>query len=95
MKEDMKNLFEKSMLFGLGIFDASKETVEGFVDEMLTRGKIQKQDAENLRTELKAKREAEREEMQQVFDLRITEALLSRLESDEEFRIKVKQLLER
>lgn len=95
MKEDMKNLFEKSMLFGLGVFDASKETVEGFVDDMLSRGKIQKQEAENLRTELKAKREEEKVEMEQVFELKVTEALLSRLEIDSEYRAKVRALLEK
>lgn len=94
MKREVKDLLEQSMLFGAGVIDASRETVESFVDDMLDRGRIQKQEADTLRQEYKAKKEEERRELEQAFEERISEVLLKKLEEDEIFRAKVKELLE-
>lgn len=94
-RDGLKSLMEQSMLFGLGLFDASRETVESFVDDMLDRGRIQKDEAEALRSEYKARREEEQEELEAAFSDRITEVFLDKLENDEAFRLKVKTLLDK
>jgi polyhydroxyalkanoate synthesis regulator phasin len=40
----MKELLEKAWLFGLGIFDFTKEKVEELVQEMVRRGELTKQE---------------------------------------------------
>lgn len=95
MKKELKDILEQSMLFGMGVFDASKETVESFVDDMLDRGRIQKDEADTLREEYRAKKEAEKVEMENAFKERIAEIVLNKIEEDEEYRNKIKELLEK
>lgn len=95
MKKELKDILEQSMLFGMGVFDASKETVESFVDDMLDRGRIQKDEADTLREEYRAKKEAEKVEMKNAFKERIAEIVLNKIEEDEEYRNKIKELLEK
>lgn len=95
MKKELKDILEQSMLFGMGVFDASKETVEAFVDDMLDRGRIQKDEADTLREEYRAKKEAEKVEMENAFKERIAEIVLNKIEEDEEYRNKIKELLEK
>lgn len=95
MKKELKDILEQSMLFGMGVFDASKETVESFVDDMLDRGRIQKDEADTLREEYRAKKKAEKVEMENAFKERIAEIVLNKIEEDEEYRNKIKELLEK
>lgn len=39
-----KDIFEKSILFGLGLFDLTKEKAEKIVDEMIKRGEMSHSD---------------------------------------------------
>jgi polyhydroxyalkanoate synthesis regulator phasin len=39
-----KDFFEKSLLFGLGLFDLTKEKAEKIVDEMIKRGEMSQSD---------------------------------------------------
>ncbi len=95
MKKELKDILEQSMLFGMGVFDASKETVESFVDDMLDRGRIQKDEADTLREEYRAKKEAEKVEMENAFKERIAEIVLNKIEEDEEYSNKIKESLEK
>ncbi len=40
----MKDLLQKAWLFGLGVFDFTREKVESLVDEMVRRGEITQQE---------------------------------------------------
>lgn len=95
MKRELRDLMEQSMMFGAGVVDASRETVESFVDDMVIRGRIQKQEAESLREEYRAKKEEEKMELELAFEDKICEVVLKKLEEDEEFRSKVKELLDK
>ncbi len=41
----MKDLLQKVWFFGLGVIDATKEKVEGLVDEMIKRGEVTQQES--------------------------------------------------
>jgi len=41
----MKDLWEKARLFGLGVFDFTREKVESLVAEMVRRGEISQQES--------------------------------------------------
>ena len=47
-----KDFFEKSLLFGLGLFDLTKEKAEKIVDEMIKRGEMSQSDKANAVKEL-------------------------------------------
>jgi len=55
----MEDLFKKSISFGIGLFDYTKEKVEKLVDEMVKRGELGKQESTQAVEELwqKAKEE--------------------------------------
>jgi len=40
----MKDLLHKAWLFGLGVFDSTKDKVEGLVQDMIQRGEITQQE---------------------------------------------------
>ena len=40
----MEDLFKKTISFGIGLFDYTKEKVETLVEEMVKRGEVSKQD---------------------------------------------------
>lgn len=44
----MKELFEKTVLFGMGLFSYSKEKIEQVVDEMVQRGELQREEAKEV-----------------------------------------------
>jgi polyhydroxyalkanoate synthesis repressor PhaR len=46
------DIFKKSLLFGLGVFDLTKEKAEKIVDEMIKRGEMNQSDKANAVNEL-------------------------------------------
>ncbi len=48
----MEDLFKKTISFGIGLFDYTKEKVENLVDEMVKRGEVNKQDTTKTVEEL-------------------------------------------
>ena len=55
----MEDLFKKTISFGLGLFDYTKEKVETLVEEMVKRGELNKQDSSQAVEELWRKAEKE------------------------------------
>lgn len=51
----MKDLLHKAWLFGVGVFDFTKEKVEGMVQEMVQRGEITQQESPEAVKQLLAK----------------------------------------
>ena len=51
----MKELLHKAWLFGVGMFDFTKEKVEGVVQEMVQRGEISQSDSPEAVKQLLAK----------------------------------------
>ncbi len=51
----MKDLLHKAWLFGMGLFDFTKEKVEGVVQEMVQRGEITQAESPEAVKELLAK----------------------------------------
>jgi polyhydroxyalkanoate synthesis regulator phasin len=51
----MKDLLHKAWLFGAGVFDFTKEKVEGLVQEMVQRGEITQQESSEAVKQLLAK----------------------------------------
>ncbi len=48
----MEDLFKKTISFGIGLFDYTKEKVETLVEEMVKRGELNKQDSSQAVEEL-------------------------------------------
>ncbi len=48
----MEDLFKKTVSFGIGLFDYTKEKVEKLVEEMVKRGEVSKQDTTKTVEEL-------------------------------------------
>jgi polyhydroxyalkanoate synthesis regulator phasin len=55
----MEDLFKKTISFGIGLFDYTKEKVENLVDEMVKRGELSKQESSQAVEELWEKAEKE------------------------------------
>ena len=55
----MEDLFKKTISFGIGLFDYTKEKVETLVEEMVKRGEVSKQDSSQAVEELWEKAEKE------------------------------------
>ena len=55
----MEDLFKKTISFGIGLFDYTKEKVETLVEEMVKRGEVNKQDSSQAVEELWEKAEKE------------------------------------
>lgn len=51
----MKDLLHKAWLFGVGVFDFTKEKVEGVVQDMVQRGEITQQESPEAVKQLLAK----------------------------------------
>jgi len=51
----MKEILHKAWLFGVGMFDFTKEKVEGLVQEMVQRGEITQQESSEAVKQLLAK----------------------------------------
>lgn len=55
----MEDFFKKTIHFGLGLFDYTKEKVETLVEEMVKRGELNQQDSSQAVEELWQKAEKE------------------------------------
>ncbi len=55
----MEDFFKKTIHFGLGLFDYTKEKVETLVEEMVKRGELNQQDSSQAVEELWEKAEKE------------------------------------
>jgi polyhydroxyalkanoate synthesis regulator phasin len=55
----MEDLFKKTISFGIGLFDYTKEKVEHLVDELVKRGELTKQESTQAVEELWEKAEKE------------------------------------
>jgi polyhydroxyalkanoate synthesis regulator phasin len=55
----MEDLFKKTISFGIGLFDYTKEKVENLVDELVKRGEVSQQDGPQAVEELWEKAEKE------------------------------------
>jgi polyhydroxyalkanoate synthesis regulator phasin len=55
----MEDFFKKTMQFGLGLFDYTKEKVEHLVEEMVKRGELSKQESSQAVAELWERAEKE------------------------------------
>jgi polyhydroxyalkanoate synthesis regulator phasin len=55
----MEDLFKKTIRFGIGLFDYTKEKVENLVDEMVKRGELSKQESSQAVEELWQRAEKE------------------------------------
>lgn len=71
----MTNLFEKSMNLGLGLFVYSREKVEEFVEELVSKGEIAKKDARQFAGELVKRGEEQRDELKKLIKDQVAEAL--------------------
>ncbi len=71
----MTNLFEKSVNLGLGLFMYSREKVEEFVEELVSKGEIAKKDARQFAGELVKRGEEQRDELKKLIKEEVAEAL--------------------
>jgi polyhydroxyalkanoate synthesis regulator phasin len=71
----MRNLFEKSINLGLGLFVYSREKVEEMVEELVNKGEVAKKDARQFANELTKKGEEQREELKKLIKDEIAETL--------------------
>jgi polyhydroxyalkanoate synthesis regulator phasin len=55
----MEDLFKKTISFGIGLFDYTKEKVETLVEEMVKRGELNKQESSQAVEELWQRAEKE------------------------------------
>lgn len=51
----MKDLLKKAWLFGVGVFDATKEKAEAIVAEMVKRGEVTQQESPQMVDQIVAK----------------------------------------
>ena len=51
----MKDFLKKAVLFGLGVFDATKEKAEALVAEMVKRGEVTQQESTQVVDQIVAK----------------------------------------
>ena len=62
----MTNTFEKSFNLGLGLLMYSKDKVDEFVEDLVSRGDIAKKDARQFAGELVQRGEEQREELKKL-----------------------------
>jgi polyhydroxyalkanoate synthesis regulator phasin len=55
----MEDLFKKTISFGIGLFDYTKEKVESLVEEMVKRGEVSRQESSQAVEELWERAEKE------------------------------------
>lgn len=67
----MKDTFKKGLILGLGLASSSKEQAEKIMEELMTKGKLTREESASLLQELKKKGE----ESQQQLDLQFQERL--------------------
>lgn len=71
----MLNTFEKSINLGLGLLLYSREKVEEFVEELVSKGEVSKKDARQFAGELVQRGEEQREELKRLIQGEVTKAL--------------------
>ena len=71
----MKELLEKSIQFGVGLFAFSKEKVEEFVDDMVGRGEIASKDARQFANDLVKKGEEQKKAVEGLIRNEVSKAL--------------------
>ena len=59
---DVKEFFEKSLSFGLGLAAYSKEKIEDLVEEMVRRGEVSRTEARDFASKLTQKGEEQRDD---------------------------------
>ncbi len=78
----MKDILQKAWLFGLGVFDFTREKVESLVDEMVRRGEIGQQESpEAVKQFLDKAQEAQAavtEKIKELVNKALTETKLAR-----------------
>lgn len=71
----MLNAFEKSINLGLGLLLYSREKVEEFVEELVSKGEVSKKDARQFACELVRRGEEQRDELKRLIQNEVTKAL--------------------
>lgn len=91
----MKDLFEKSLHFGLGVYGYSRDKVEELVDDMVKRGKIEEDKAKDLVDELVKKGEEERADMENLIRDQVKDIISSDYASKDDIRRIIREELEK
>ena len=89
----MKDLFEKSLHFGLGVYGYSRDKVEELVDDMVKRGKIEEDKAKDLVDELVKKEE--RADMEDLIRDQVKDIISSDYASKDDIRRIIREELEK
>ncbi len=71
----MLKAFEKSINLGLGLLLYSREKVEEFVEELVSKGEVSKNDARQFAGELVQRGEEQRKELRKLIQSEVTKAL--------------------
>ena len=72
---DVKEFFEKSLSFGLGLAAYSKEKIEDLVEEMVRRGEVTRTEARVFASKLTQNGEDQRDELKRLIRSEIAAAL--------------------
>ncbi len=91
----MKDLFEKSLHFGLGVFGYSRDKLEEVVDDMVKRGKLEEDKAQDLVDELVKKGEEERKDMEAYISQEVDRIMAKDYAKKEDIRQIIREELER
>lgn len=91
----MKDLFEKSLHFGLGVFGYSRDKLEEVVDDMVKRGKLEEDKAQDLVDELVKKGEEERKDMEAYISQEVDRIMDKDYAKKEDIRQIIREELER
>ena len=73
--KDKNNSFDQILNFGFGLFSATKETVENFVDDMVKKGEVSREEASHLVDDLLKKGEKQKESLSEEIDQMIQKKL--------------------
>lgn len=71
----MPELFEKSMNLGLGLLVYSREKIESFVEDMVARGQVARQDARQFAADLVKSGQQQREELNGIIRREVSSTL--------------------
>ena len=71
----MTNAFEKSVNLGLGLLLYSREKVEEFVEELVSKGEVSKKDAQQFAGDIVRRGEEQREELKKLIQGEVEKAL--------------------
>lgn len=62
----MSNFLDDTINFGFGLFAYSRDKLEAFVEKMVESGKVQREDAQGVMSDLVQKGEEQREEIKEL-----------------------------